>query len=170
MSVAKKIPHTSANVVVGVRIRPRNAKELDEDMSVCFSPSDDELNVQELNEDGNIVKNWSYQYVFGPDASNSKIFHETGANLVQSAMDGFNSVMFMYGQTSSGKTFTLFGGGDTEGLVGHSLTLLDEKIKESQDTEYLVKMTYSELYNEEIKDLLSEEPNENLKIIENCFA
>ena len=156
----------SNNVVVGVRIRPANQKEIDAEMQARFTSSDDALNVQELNEENNIVKNWSYDYVFGPDCSNQYIFHSVGINLVDSALDGYNAVLFMYGQTSSGKTFTLFGGGSIEGLVGHTLSALEERVNKSEDSEYLIKMTYSELYNEELKDLLSIEPNENLKIID----
>ena len=156
----------SNNVVVGVRIRPPNAKEIEAEMESRFTPSDDALNVQELNEDGNICKNWSYDYVFGSDCSNQYIFQSVGVNLVHAALEGYNSVLFMYGQTSSGKTFTLFGDGPVEGMVGHTLKLLDERMHSSEDTEFLVKMTYSELYNEELKDLLSVQPNENLKIID----
>ena len=75
--------------------------------------------------------------------------------LIDSALQGYNTVLFMYGQTSSGKTFTLFGGGGIDGIVGHSLEYVYKQVMESVDTEYLIKVTYSELYNEELKDLLS---------------
>jgi hypothetical protein len=72
----------------------------------------------------------------------------------------------MYGQTSSGKTFTLFGAGDTAGLVSHSMDHVHKRVHSSSDTEYVIKLTYAELYNEELKDLLSVSPNDNLKIID----
>ena len=75
----------SNNVVVGVRIRPPNAKEIEAEMESRFTPSDDALNVQELNEDGNICKNWSYDYVFGSDCSNQYIFQSVGVNNKYSA-------------------------------------------------------------------------------------
>lgn len=90
------------NVTVGVRIRPRNDKEIQEHMPVFFTHSADNLNVQELNEDGATVKHWSYDNVFGPDNNNKFIFDTLGARLVDSALDGYHSVLFMYGQTSSG--------------------------------------------------------------------
>lgn len=95
------------SVTVGVRIRPRNEKETQENMRVFFNPSPDNLNVQELNEDGAIVKHWSYDNVFGPDHNNKFIFDAMGAKLVDSALDGYNSVLFMYGQTSSGKSIII---------------------------------------------------------------
>jgi hypothetical protein len=157
---------TSANVVVGVRIRPQNSAELGAKIPTVFDASEEEVNVHEKNEDGNTVKNWSYDHVFGPSCSNEHIFNTVGYDLVDSALSGFNTVLFMYGQTSSGKTFTLFGGGKIEGMVGHTLDALEQKIRKSEDTEYVVKLTYTELYNEELKDLLSEKSNENLKIID----
>lgn len=90
------------SVSVAVRIRPRNEKEILADMPVAFSPSEDNRDVQELNEDGEIVKRWSYDNVFGPDNNNKFIFDTMGAKLVDAALDGYNSVLFMYGQTSSG--------------------------------------------------------------------
>ena len=105
-------------------------------------------------------------YVFGNSCSNAFIFKTFGEPLINKALDGYNAVLFMYGQTSSGKTFTLFGGGSTEGLVGHALEYIYQSVINNQDTEYLIKVSYAELYNEELKDLLSPVPNENLKIID----
>lgn len=95
------------NVSVGVRIRPRNDKEIQASMPVCFSSSEDARDVQELNEDGDVVKHWSYDNVFGPENNNKFIFEAMGMKLVDAAMDGYNSVLFMYGQTSSGKNVIL---------------------------------------------------------------
>ena len=90
-----------------------------------------------------------------------------GSSLVDAALDGYNTVMFMYGQTSSGKTFTLFCDGRKEkGIVQHAVQQVHDRVTGSGDTEFVVKLTYAELYNEEIKDLLATAPNENLKIID----
>jgi hypothetical protein len=90
------------NVSVGVRIRPRNEKEVAASMPVFFTPSGDASAVQELDENGNILKHWYYDYVFGPNCSNKDVFETMGMKLVDAAMEGYNTVMFMYGQTSSG--------------------------------------------------------------------
>ena len=105
-------------------------------------------------------------YVFGNNSTNEYIFKTIGEPLVNSSLEGYNSVLFMYGQTSSGKTFTLFGGGGVEGIVGYSLEYMYKCVMESKDTEFIIKVSYAELYNEELKDLLSTKPNENLKIID----
>lgn len=164
-SVVKRAAETNS-VKVGVRIRPRNQKELDANMPVCFSPNSNNDSVEEVDESGDVVKNWPYDNIFGPDCTNTDIFETVGAGLVDAALDGYNTVLFMYGQTSSGKTFTLFGAGDTAGLVSHSMDHVHKRVHSSIDTEYVIKLTYAELYNEELKDLLSVSPNENLKIID----
>lgn len=91
------------NVSVGVRIRPLNDKELQSNMPVCFAANGDGNAVKELDhENQEIVKNWPYDSVFGPSCSNKFIFDTMGAKLVDAAIDGYNTVLFMYGQTSSG--------------------------------------------------------------------
>jgi centromeric protein E len=98
-----------------------------------------------------VTKNWGYDYVFGPSASNREIFDTVASHLIDSALEGYNTVMFMYGQTSSGKTFTLFGGGGVPGVIDHSIEALFSRIMSSPDTEYVVKVVFAELYNEELK-------------------
>lgn len=95
----------TAAVKVGVRIRPLNEKEIQEDMPVSFSPDSNGekvTGVREQDESGQVVKLWSYDHVFGPKCSNKLIFDTMGSNLVDAAIDGYNTVIFMYGQTSSG--------------------------------------------------------------------
>ena len=98
----------------------------------------------------------AYDHSFGPKCTNSDIFQRMGMSLVDAAIDGYNTVLFMYGQTSSGKTFTLFGSDGEAGLVEHALTRVAHRVNSSTEFEYVIRMTYSELYNEEIKDLLSQ--------------
>lgn len=159
---------SSTSVTVCVRIRPRNDKEKDENMPVCFSPSDDHETVDEYDLNGAIVKRWPYDHIFGDNHDNHYIFEQVGTKLVDAALEGYNTVMFMYGQTSSGKTFTLFGSDHVPGLVRYTMERVYEITKNSKDTEYVIKLTYAELYNEELKDLLAPIPSENnnLKIVE----
>lgn len=90
------------NVTVGVRIRPFNQKEKDAGMKGCFRANEDGTTVEQLNEIGGIEDLNSFNHVFGPLETNETIFQKIGPKLVDGAMEGFNSVLFMYGQTSSG--------------------------------------------------------------------
>lgn len=96
------------NVIVGVRIRPQNEKERTANMKTFFVPHEDGVSVSALNESGDVEENLSFNYTFGPSASNRYIFDKIGPKLVDAALDGFNSVLFMYGQTSSGEWSFLF--------------------------------------------------------------
>ncbi|RYH29672.1 hypothetical protein EON65_07685 [archaeon] len=92
----------SNNVSVAVRVRPLNEKEIAASMPVYFTRSSDGGAVQELDENGTVLKNWAYDNVFGQDCTNSDIFQTMTMKLVDAAMEGYNTVVFMYGQTSSG--------------------------------------------------------------------
>lgn len=109
------------NVTVGVRIRPLNEKEKREEMKICFQPNEEANHVEQLNDHGAVEDSIGFSHVFGPVETNQTIFEKIGPKLVDSAMDGFNSVLFMYGQTSSGKTFTLFGAQGTPGLIQYAM-------------------------------------------------
>jgi hypothetical protein len=89
-------------VTVCVRIRPRNEKELSEEMPVCFSSTEDGSGVIEYDNDGTQGKVYPFDHAFGPHCNNQYIYQTVGSPLVDSALDGFNTVLFMYGQTSSG--------------------------------------------------------------------
>lgn len=52
-------------------------------------------------------KIWPYDYAFGAECSNEYVFNATARKLVSSALDGYNTVLFMYGQTSSGISFNV---------------------------------------------------------------
>lgn len=146
-------------VVVGVRIRPANQKEIDAKMQASFKPSPNGDAVEELSE-GKEGQKWPYDHVFGDDCNNEVVFNTLAKPLVASALDGYNTVLFMYGQTSSGKTFTLFGAKGTRGLVDHSLQEVHKGVHEAEDQEFVIRMMFVELYNEELRDLLHDPETE----------
>jgi centromeric protein E len=89
--------------MVAIRMRPLTEKEQLELDQIRFRPSSDKYSVQELDERGQVVKLWDYDKTFGPQESNSAVFEDMGAPLVDAALDGYNGVLFMYGQTASGR-------------------------------------------------------------------
>jgi hypothetical protein len=157
MSKVVKGATSSSSVTVGVRIRPLNGTELAASMPAVFGGTDDRKNVEEMDEEGDLVKAWPFDHAFGNDCDNAMIFKTVGKTLVEQALEGYNTVLFMYGQTSSGKTFTLFGGGDHLGLVTHAMEYVHKLVHSCVDKEYIIKITYAELYNEELKVTTHEE-------------
>jgi kinesin family member 11 len=87
-------------------------------------------------------------------------------------LSGYNCTVFAYGQTGTGKTYTMSGDmTDTLGLLSDNAgiipRLLYSLFRKLEDTESSVKCSFIELYNEELRDLLSLEDNSKLKIFEN---
>jgi kinesin family protein 5 len=108
--------------------------------------------------------------VFPPTASQEEVFEIAAKPIVESVLQGFNGTVFAYGQTSSGKTFTMTGPDidDPElmGIIPRMVGTVFSDIGNSSDNlEYTVKIGYCEIYMEKIKDLLNPIQN-NLKIKE----
>ncbi|KAL4438108.1 hypothetical protein ABPG74_016887 [Tetrahymena malaccensis] len=104
--------------------------------------------------------NYSFNFdqVYSPQESTESIYNSSCKNIVYSVLDGYNSTIFMYGQTTSGKTFTMLGDMDNPGVLPYSLhDIFDEmeKRKKEQEVEYQVLVSYIEIYNEQINDLIN---------------
>ena len=113
---------------------------------------------------------FQYDKAFGEETTNTAVYDACGRPLVKSILRGVNSTMFAYGQTSSGKTYTMSGDGATppeggqegqggsegqEGVLQMSVRDLFREIDTDADNrEFLVRVSYIEIYNEEIRDLL----------------
>ncbi|CAE6417450.1 unnamed protein product [Rhizoctonia solani] len=94
-----------------------------------------------------------YEVLTGTD--NKTIYASTAKSHVRAAMDGYNAVVFAYGQTASGKTFTLSGSEDQPGIIPRSMRDVFGYIKKHPDREFLLRASYLEIYNEQIYDLLA---------------
>ena len=106
-------------------------------------------------------KTYRFTHVFGPEAGEEEIFERIGLELVDNAIAGYNSTLFAYGQTGTGKTYTMTGGVGKEGLVQRSVGLLFRTLRQQQEgLQFLsVRISYCEVYNEMIRDLLAEREN-----------
>eukprot|EP00597_Dinobryon_sp_UTEXLB2267_P006559 CAMPEP_0170065946 /NCGR_PEP_ID=MMETSP0019_2-20121128/5826_1 /TAXON_ID=98059 /ORGANISM="Dinobryon sp., Strain UTEXLB2267" /LENGTH=1251 /DNA_ID=CAMNT_0010272909 /DNA_START=49 /DNA_END=3804 /DNA_ORIENTATION=+ len=160
----------NSNVAVGVRIRPLSDREINEQSPVSFRIADESCSIEELNDQRQVVKLWGYDRAFGPNDDNEFIFQQMGLPLVDAAIDGYNTVLFMYGQTASGKTYTLFGEEGEPGVVDFAMQRVYHRVQSSVLAEFVIKLTYAELYNEELRDLLAPPTNSQdtppLKIID----
>ena len=78
--------------------------------------------------------------------------------MVNNAVNGFNNTLFVYGQTGTGKTYTMSGNkyGGKKGVIQKTFELLREKINNSSTIENsTIKMSYYEIYNEKVRDLMN---------------
>uniref|UniRef100_A0A8B9CUB8 Kinesin-like protein n=1 Tax=Anser brachyrhynchus TaxID=132585 RepID=A0A8B9CUB8_9AVES len=98
-----------------------------------------------------------------------ELYDETFRPLVDSVLQGFNGTIFAYGQTGTGKTYTMEGvRGDPEkrGVIPNSFDHIFTHISRSQNQQYLVRASYLEIYQEEIRDLLSKDQSKRLELKE----
>ena len=130
-------------------------------------------------------KTFYYDGVFGPDVAQQGVFDSSVVPVLTEVMEGYNCTIFCYGQTGSGKTYTMEGDlavqaagaadeqdaalpdlSERAGIIPRALYRIFEML-ESQRTEYTVRVSFIELYNEELKDLLCcEEDPKRLRLFE----
>jgi len=102
----------------------------------------------------------SFDGVFSEDSTQHTIFETSALPLVDACCNGYNGTIFAYGQTSSGKTYTMNGTTMHPGVMYRTFDHLFEMINESgPETKYLVSCSYVQIYNEEIYDLLARQAN-----------
>lgn len=160
------------NVVVGVRVRPLLATEVEQGQRPVFVVERDAKAVLELDPENDVVANTHhFDHVFDEHTSSQEIFDECGAVVVERALEGFNGTLFCYGQTGTGKTHTLLGNEENPGVVLCSVYSVFHAIQQAAFSNFLVRMSFIEIYNEELRDLLSSDQSpsamQRLKIAEN---
>ncbi|OCF36861.1 kinesin [Kwoniella heveanensis BCC8398] len=123
---------------------------------------------------GRRYKNRKYVFdqIFSMEASQEEVFERTAKPLLPGVLDGYNATVFAYGATGCGKTHTISGTEEQPGIIVRTMRELFDLVEDSKlqyDTYF--KMSMVEIYNETIRDLLSDEypacPPGGLKLLEN---
>lgn len=100
---------------------------------------------------------FSFDQVFTPSDTNSDIFTRLVKDVVSAGMQGYHGSVFTYGQTSSGKTFTMYGTPQQNGVIAQAIGFCFDAINAFPEREFLLRVSYLEVYNETVKDLLNSE-------------
>ncbi|KAM8866225.1 kinesin-like protein KIF27 isoform 1-T2 [Synchiropus picturatus] len=141
-------------VRVAVRVRPLLPKEVLRNHQVCVRVGPGSSQVM-IGAD----RMFDFDHAFGPAASQREVYESCVRPLVEALVEGFNATVFCYGQTGSGKTYTLGGGklDKEEGIidcVAQDLFLLLDNKKRANGVGSTVRVSYVEVYREELLDLL----------------
>ena len=101
---------------------------------------------------------FTFDKTFGEDSTTTQVYNDVVHGIVSSAVSGLNGTIFAYGQTSSGKTFTMLGGGlkqpGVHGIVQMAATDIFSQIQANPTRVFLLRVSFIEIYNEEVRDLL----------------
>lgn len=160
-------------VRVAMRCRPLSQKEMDENRQITVEIVSKlkQIVVFSKPNDTENQKNFTFDMVYDWNSSQTEIYKETASPIVDSVMEGFNGTIFAYGQTGTGKTHTMEGKPVPEqhrGIIPRAFEHIFSVIENSsKNRQYLVRCTFLELYNEEIRDLLSKNVERKLEIREN---
>ncbi|POM81261.1 Kinesin-like protein [Phytophthora palmivora] len=102
---------------------------------------------------------FTFDHVFGEEDNQKTVFESVALPVVQDIMDGYNATIFAYGQTSSGKTYTMEGANidhpELQGIIPRTATeIFNNVMNADENMEFIVKVSYIEIYMERIRDLL----------------
>ncbi|XP_055799179.1 chromosome-associated kinesin KIF4-like isoform X1 [Salvelinus fontinalis] len=171
----------SIPVRVALRCRPLVTKEINEGCQTCltFVPGDPQVIV-------GIEKAFTYDYVFDPTTEQEEVFNSAVSPLLCGLFKGYHATVLAYGQTGSGKTFSMGGtytsaqeNEPTVGVIPRVVRMIFQEREKHTDCEFSLAVSYLEIYNEDILDLLCpsvskdkpstinirEDPKEGIKIV-----
>ncbi|CAN0905781.1 Kinesin-like protein KIN-7N [Linum grandiflorum] len=154
-------------ICVAVRVRPPVASSPLDTTSggTYWITEDNRISLQRSGGTPISGVSYAFDHVFDQASSNSRVYELLIRDIIDAAVKGFNGTAFAYGQTSSGKTFTMNGSEKDPGIIHRAVRDIFDKIQAISDREFLIRISYMEIYNEEINDLFAVE-NQKLPIHE----
>ncbi|XP_042451786.1 kinesin-like protein KIN-14E isoform X5 [Zingiber officinale] len=160
-----QLQETKGNIRVFCRCRPLSEEEIS---SGCHAIIDfDAAKDGEIGmvTGGTTKKNFKFDRVYAPKDNQADVY-EDASPLVTSVLDGYNVCIFAYGQTGTGKTFTMEGTENNRGVNYRTLEELFKIAVERKETiSYSISVSVLEVYNEQIRDLLATSPsNKKLEV------
>uniref|UniRef100_A0A8C0PP37 Kinesin family member 27 n=2 Tax=Canis lupus familiaris TaxID=9615 RepID=A0A8C0PP37_CANLF len=142
-------------VKVAVRIRPLLCKEVLHNHQACVRVIP---NTQQIIIGRDRV--FTFDFVFGKNSTQDQVYNTCIKPLVLSLIEGYNATVFAYGQTGSGKTYTIGGGHvasvveGQKGIIPRAIQEIFQNISENPSIDFNIKVSYIEVYKEDLKDLL----------------
>ncbi|XP_032572527.1 kinesin-like protein KIF13B isoform X8 [Drosophila sechellia] len=170
----------SDKIKVAVRVRPFNRREIELDTKCIVEMEKQQTILQNPPPLEKIErkqpKTFAFDHCFyslNPEdenfASQETVFDCVGRGILDNAFQGYNACIFAYGQTGSGKSYTMMGTQESKGIIPRLCDQLFSAIanKSTPELMYKVEVSYMEIYNEKVHDLLDPKPNkQSLKVRE----
>ncbi|KAJ7582682.1 kinesin 2 [Mycena floridula] len=166
-------PSTETNIQVVIRCRRRSEREIQDNSPIIANSNgakSNQISIETSAPSSTLgivtlapIRTYPFDLVFGPEADQAMVYHDVVGPMLDQVVMGYNCTLFAYGQTGTGKTYTMQGdlaptplGNPSAhaGMIPRVLFRLFHHL-ETSETDYSVKISYIELYNEELRDLLS---------------
>ncbi|XP_035680266.1 kinesin-like protein KIF28P isoform X7 [Branchiostoma floridae] len=179
---------TSARVKVAVRCRPFNQREKDRGAKLIIDMNGAMTTIQNPETPNEEPKKFTFDFSYWSHdgytekddgyleanpgskySSQRRVFDDLGQGVLDNAFKGFNCSLFAYGQTGSGKSYSMVGYGNNKGIVPITCDELFKAIEAGDKaTKYEVTFSMLEIYNEQVRDLLSKDnPKGGLQVRQN---
>lgn len=157
-----------SSVQVAVRVRPINTREVDSDTIIDVRQN----SIHIVDPSDKKKKNFNFDYAFDSDTPQETVFEHIGEKVVSGAFSGYNCCIFAYGQSGSGKSYSVLGSHKDPGLIPRICQALFDRQATNNGVAigdavvtYKVELSYLEIYSEDVKDLLvKSHPQGGLKI------
>ncbi|KAM7401733.1 hypothetical protein PAMP_017027 [Pampus punctatissimus] len=161
----------SESVKVVVRCRPLNDREkgLGSKMVLCMDLHRCQCFIEKPGTVDEPPKQFTFDGTYFIDHTTEQMYNEIAYPLVEGVTEGYNGTIFAYGQTGSGKSFTMQGVSEPapqRGVIPRAFEHVFESIQCAENTKFLVRASYLEIYNEEIRDLLGNDTKQKLELKE----
>jgi kinesin family protein 3/17 len=160
----------SETVKVAVRVRPINALEKKNNSVICVEVDRANNEINLTKQETNQVNTFNYDYVYPSTINQRTVYDETAFPIVEAVIEGYNGTIFAYGQTGCGKTFTMMGdfsSSEYRGIIPNAFEHIFGCINsEGNKKKFLVRCSFLEIYNEDVRDLLAKDTTKKLDIRE----
>ncbi|XP_030183001.1 kinesin-like protein KIF17 isoform X1 [Lynx canadensis] len=161
----------SESVKVVVRCRPMNQRERELNCQpvVTVDSARGQCFIQNPGAADEPPKQFTFDGAYHMDHFTEQIYNDIAYPLVEGVTEGYNGTIFAYGQTGSGKSFTMQGLPDPSsqrGIIPRAFEHVFESVQCAENTKFLVRASYLEIYNEDVRDLLGAESKQKLELKE----
>ncbi|KAG7010897.1 Kinesin-like protein KIN-7D, mitochondrial [Cucurbita argyrosperma subsp. argyrosperma] len=151
------------SISVTIRFRPLSEREFHRGDEIAWYADGDKIVRNEYNP----ATAYAFDKVFGSQTSTSEVYEVAAKPVIKAAMEGVNGTVFAYGVTSSGKTHTMHGDQSSPGIIPLAIRDVFSIIQDTPGREFLLRVSYIEIYNEVINDLL-DPTGQNLRVREDA--
>ncbi|CAB0038824.1 unnamed protein product, partial [Trichogramma brassicae] len=141
----------SDSIQVAIKVRPLIRREKDENLPIQWLVSDNTIAPTDPEKKSS---SFQFDHIFDSQKNNDDVFQTVVKPIVGASVNGINGTVFAYGQTSSGKTHTMMGTASEPGIIPLAVEHMFDAIAETCHREFLLRVSYLEIYNEKVNDLL----------------